>query len=123
MPDRSTMVNEPGALMKLTRSQIATSVNSTAATAMLKRWRIAGSAASTGPRGARVVVLIGAPPRPAVLRRRDEAGRRGDDLVRLELAALGDVDGHRVRVGVAVLVDGEGAEDAVGDLGLEELRG
>src|SRR3954447_7179066 len=107
------MVKDPGSWTKLTISQIATNVSSTAASAMLSRWRMTGSAASTGPRCARVVVLIGGSPVsgcPALLGGRDEAGRRGDDLVRLQLAVLGGVDGHGVGVGVAVLVDGERTE-------------
>src|SRR3954452_25436120 len=119
------MAKDPGALTALTISQIATSVTRMVASTMLARWRMTGSAASTGPRGAWVVVLIGGSPVsgcPAPLGRRDEVGRRGDDLVRLQLAVLGGVDRHRVRVRVAVLVDGERAEDAVGDLGLEQLR-
>src|SRR3954447_1479509 len=102
MPDNRTIVNEPGALTKFTTSQTASSDSNTALRIRLTRRRITGSAASTGPLPARVVVLIGALScRRLDLRRRHQAGRRRDDLERRQLAVLRDVDGHRVRVRVA----------------------
>src|SRR4029079_8790890 len=122
MPSRSTLTNWPG---DRTRFSSSTSARPPRRIddAILLAWRwIIGSTARTGPR-VRAVAVTGGAPRSSVvlLQGYDEVGRRRDDLVGLELPALGHVDRHRSLVGVAVLVDGEVTQNRSGQVLVQQV--
>src|SRR5689334_13098040 len=123
MPSRNTLTNCFGALMMLPTTQIANRPTTTHVRTRLICCDIRGSAASIGLRLVPVWAVIAALPRGRSLirERLHQVGLGSQDLVRGQLAALHDVNRHGALVGVAGVVDREGAEHAVCHLEPEQV--
>src|SRR5690349_16634211 len=131
-PIRKSWKNSPGALTRLNPSQTKTSATSASPTTVVTLTSAPFETVLCAPAWVATFLLEmrlggGRPPpsRIAVrprLRDLDEARGRGDGLERDRLAARAQlVLGDRVVVGVAVLVDREGAEDAARHARVQQL--
>src|SRR6185312_12230931 len=125
MPSKRTLRTCCGALRMLPTIQTPNRPTTIHCATLLICWENRGSAASIGRRAVCTRVVTGGALRSSscLVEGLHEVCRRRQHLVGDELAALCDVNRHRALVGVAVLVDREVAEHAVGDVHAEQVLG
>src|SRR5436190_8900352 len=125
MPSRRTLRTCCGALRMFPTIQTPNRPRTIHVATLLTCLVNRGSAASIGRRAVCTRVVTGGALRssPCLVEGLHQAGRRRQHLVGDELAALRDVNRHGSLVGVAVLVDVEVAEHAVGDVHAEQVLG